>query len=166
MNAIVFFAAYRCRRVGWRRSVRICARKPRLAADWALARLVRILTGSELVHVSIAYNGQVLDPTIRGNTIYPVLWYVEKHPFLVACFTVPVGKDPRLITFSTGRRKRALPTFIRWCFCGLSRAPGDCVSVVSACLRTAGIHVPMRLVTPAQLHDWLERQGFERTNLE
>lgn len=141
------------------RVVPIRGRDPRFVG-W----LIRLLGRSEWVHVSIGHGLVVLDPALGGNSFWTLYDYAYRYPTLVWGYTVPVDNDPRLPDEeeSPPRRKRILPTLLRWATGGLWPT-NDCVQVVCRRLRAAGVHPPRRTTTPAQLWDWLRSEGYELT---
>jgi hypothetical protein len=124
--------------------------------------LTSLLTRSPISHTAIGFENQVLDPSIGGNLYWPLSAFVLGYKGLSWVFSVPVPLPPRLLDFveSPRRPKPILPTLIRWVSRGLFPTR-DCVQVVCRCLRDAGLPVPNRMTTPAQLFDWLRGEGYE-----
>lgn len=152
------------RRMSWRRRLRIVRKFKRRSYFWFLAWLVRTLTFSKLAHVSIGYNGAVLHPGILDNEYWPQIAYTLKYPTLTCAFTVPVNGPIDLDRYPKGA-KQVWPTVRKWICYGWAPATQDCVDIVKDCLAQGGVTVPRNVLSPQDLHDWLEKHSYERTDL-
>lgn len=152
------------RRMSWRARLRIAKRFPRRSYYWFLAWLVRTLTISKLAHVSIGYDGAVLHPGLIDNEYWPQIVYTLRYPTLVCAFTVPVDAPLDLRRYPVGCQT-IWPSVRKWLLCGYAPTTTDCVCIVKDCLRQGGVMVPRRVISPQDLHDWLEKQRYERTDL-
>jgi hypothetical protein len=134
-------------------------RRRHAVLDW----LVRRLSGWEVAHVAIGDGGAVLNPTYRGNRLWPFDAFALSHPGVAWGFLVPISRpiDWTPHEEDPPRPKPWMPTLARWATRGRWPRTRDCVAEVSACLRSAGVAVPRRVVTPAHLFDWLRAEGFE-----
>jgi len=117
--------------------------------------LLRVITYTEYTHVAIGYRGAVLDPVFAGNRFWPLIGYVVGYPGLYDAFEVPVSGDVPLEDYEGGGPKPVWPTLVRWLTAGVYQTD-DCVCVVCGALRKAGVDVPSYIISPGQLHRWLE----------
>ena len=169
-NLHIFFASARWskrRALTVRKRLRIARKFKRRSYFAFLSWLVRTLSGSQMAHCSVGFDGAVLDPGIRGNRFWPFKAYVLAYPTLICVFKVPVQHDVDLDRFRPGR-KPVLPTVVRWLTRGWWPWTNDCVCVALDCLHQGGVAVPVphRLVSPQQLHDWLKENRYERTEFQ
>lgn len=128
--------------------------------------VVRVLTGSRLIHCSISFDGGVLDPRVAGDSFWPFLTYIDDYPGLAWVVMVPLENSIDLDDASIPGPKPVLPSLVRWIAFGLTPAPRDCVSTVSRALRAGGVHVPKRVVSPKQLLRWLIQQEYPYSGIE
>lgn len=157
--SLVFFAS-----ATWPRPVklstvwRLFRRKRTRFRGWFLAFITRTLTCSPIAHISIEWNGAVLDPGIGGNQVWATLEYIRHFPTLLWMVKVPVLRPPPIERYEGDKRaKRALPSIARWATRGRVRT-NDCACTVTECLRDAGVNVPRAVVSPQQLFDWLTHE--------
>ena len=166
-KAFVFFSkGGRRHRIGLRRRTRIARRFPRRSIVNLIDIAVRTLTGSELIHCSIGFDGGVLDPRIGGDSFWPILNYIDDYPGLAWVVMVTLERSIDLDDISIPGPKPVLPSLIRWTVFGLAPAPEDCVSTVSRALRAGGICVPKRIVSPKQLLRWLIQQEYPHSGID
>lgn len=122
---------------------------------------IRTVTRSPLVHVAVEYDETVLNASFRGISLLSGPDFHEKTPDLAWRIDVPVTVAPDLIWWHQFRPKklRVITVITRWLTCGLTPSR-DCVAVVAAVLRSAGVVVPRRITTPGRLFDWLRARGY------
>lgn len=132
--------------------------------------IIRVLTLSRLVHCSIAVDGYpygVIDMTLRGTRFYPHGPYANHYPGLVIRFDIDLPRPPDMTLFEEPRPvpKSVWPIVLRWLTRGRTKSI-DCVTVVAQTLRSGGIGVPDRIVSPRQLCRWLISQGYTPIPME
>lgn len=121
--------------------------------------LVRLLTWWPSAHVAVGYDGVVLDPGIRGNTLWGLSVYESKYPGLVCRFSCQVPADPCFDRFALGERKSWIRTAAHWACRWLRPNDADCVQTVRLAMTNAGVRVPP-LCTPRSLYRWLQHRRW------
>ena len=126
--------------------------------DNLIGVLVSWLGRTRLAHVAVEHGGHVWNPLSCGDGFYDVWRYLAHYPGLQCVVWIPIDSYP-LLSRLERRRRRIWPSIIRVMTGG--RTPSDdCVYATVCLLRSHGIMVPKRTVTPDQLLHWLVSQGF------
>ncbi len=133
--------------------------------DWWKCVAIRWCSMSVLCHVSIGYDGVVLNPTIKGNFYFSRDSFIAHYPTLCAVFIVPVryGIDLSFFEYGVGVRKPSWPTFRRW-IAGGGPWNEDCLCIALACLQAAGVDAPPNTCTTAGLYRWLCHKGTDHVS--
>jgi hypothetical protein len=163
MHAVIFFSSGRWLRARRplppiTRRVRIWWRVPRRGVLYFLSWLVRVFSRSPIAHVSIGFEGAVLEPSIHGNRFYPLTWYAVKYPTLIGAMNVPLRAVIDLDRHPPRGPKSPWPTVRRVVLFGAAEVD-DCLCIVRECLRQGGLKVPNHILSPAALCRWLTRRG-------
>jgi hypothetical protein len=97
--------------------------------------------------------------------MFGLAWYITEYPTLAWMVTIPgLSVDIRGNAIIPPVPIAVLPSLLRWLTRGRHPAR-NCVTVVTDTLRDAWIDVPVSVVTPAHLFDWLRGEGYEFTDL-
>lgn len=137
----------------WRRHPLIAYR---LLLTWLIVRLSR----AELDHCAFGTAGVVLTISLSGVRFWPFWTFVRKYPRLALVYRVPLRRSVDLTRYEGMRRPRPAMTVLKWWTFGAIRTR-DCVCVTRQCLIAAGVPVPRRIVSPAQLEEYLRVEGYE-----
>lgn len=163
-HALIFFSAIPgadTSRLPWRRRLAILRRRPRKCYRLFLRWLICWVTGSELNHVAVAYDGAVLSVTKAGDAFFATTAYALTARGLSHLYDVPVSLPIDLDRHYHPEPHPAWPSVLRWWTGGIWPSR-DCVAVTCDCLREAGVDVPRRIYQPRQLDAWLSSRGFRR----
>lgn len=126
--------------------------------DRCVMALIRWCASGRFGHVAVAARGRVLNPLACGDRWFDLGQYVSRYPGLAAAVVIPVRRSPDLTRWAMTRR-RVWPSLVRWATRGRTPAE-DCVCTTGSVLRSVGVPVPTRIVTPDELHAWLVREGY------
>jgi len=127
--------------------------------------LIRVCGRWSIDHVAVGDDELMVDPRFGGAETHPARGFIRHQPGLTHLFHMQAPRRPALESVVLGRPNRALPTILRWLTRG--RVPTtDCVAVATAMLRSAGVEVPRRIVTPRQLNRWLLESDAELIQIE
>ena len=128
-----------------------------------MGALIRVCTRSPVCHVAIADDEVVLDPRLDGDLFRPLLPYVLHAPGLYALVRVRAPGPLALARHTPQGPRRLIPSLL----CHLTRGRWpcrDCVAVVKAHLRAAGLSVPRHITTPAGLYRWATNHDHAATH--
>lgn len=131
---------------------------PGLGFRELMSAIVAAVTCSPFVHVAIAQDGAVLDPTLDGDRISPELLWLDARRHQTVTLWVNAGP----IDLDAGRDaapRKVLPVVTKWLTLGLF-GYRDCVSVCSGRLRSGGVPVPFHIASPRELAEWLVMKGY------
>lgn len=128
---------------------------------FSLSAAIRSLTDFPYAHVSVGYDGVVLDPSMSGNALWPITSYLSHYPASWR-FSFRVPGSPCFERFALGDTKPS-----PWHKLAYWLAPrvfphaddSGCVHTVRLAMTNAGVRVPM-LTTPGDLYRWLDARGF------
>jgi len=155
----------------WRWKLRLIRREPALCYYLLGSHLIRWITRSAISHVLIEYDDVVLDPMFTRNKYWPADTFKKKYPGRRVHFTFQSDKPVDLKKWEQSKDRGAVvasvwgTTFrlILFFSRGRIRLSEDCVSMGTDALRTAGITVPVGIVSPQQLMNWLKEHGHACT---
>ncbi len=157
---IVYFVARKPKCI-----TKIVRRSPVLGFAVMLICLGRWMCRSQADHVSVGNSWIVLEVARTSSIVlYPTSQYILHRKGLAVAFTVPVEKSPDWGKYLGQPKANVLFTILKWMMNDPSLITYDCVETTAAVLRDCGLAVPS-VITPQQLHDWLEEQGYGRTEI-
>lgn len=133
-------------------------RQPLTGSWW-----VRLLTRSEIAHVSIGDGSVVLDPSDAGDRFIDEDRFVLCYPRLVAAVELLTPIPLGLHAHRPSPRRWLVWHLLRWMTRGRVRA-NDCMEVVVGHLAGAGVSIPRAVATPQALLNHLTRIGGRRVD--
>ena len=135
------------------------------------SELIKLIQRDKYSHVLLEYDDIVLDPMFSSNRYWTknefIKGYGGKKVFIK--IDTPVKLD--LTVWENNKEWGPLKAsvfgtvfrFLLFFSRGRIRLAEDCVSVAINALKMSGITVPIYVITPKQLREWLKEEGYDVT---
>lgn len=153
---------WRYRHLPWKaalRRLKAGSRSPFYAA------LTQALTGSEIVHCAVGQGDVVMEVRPDGVRFWPSIAYECKRG-VSWMFTIPTDHLIDWTPWENDTRPRGcVASLVYYASRGLFRT-SNCVTETKKALDQAGIDVPRRVLTPAQMWDWCRSEGYELSQVD
>lgn len=123
-------------------------------------RLIRLLGWSRWDHICVGYDQVVASAQADGYKFWAIDVFAERHPGLEVAYHVPLLFDIDLSFFEGSEAPGFWMTLLRWFTRGERVWTRDCVCMTIQCLVAGGIDIPVNLVSPRDVADWLFDNGY------
>lgn len=155
----------------WRWKLRLLRREPALCYYLFGSNLIGWITGCTFSHVLVEFDDVVLDPMFTRNKYWPADTFEKKYPGRRLYFSFQSSQPIDISKWEQTKPWGPVVAsvwgtvfrFILFFTKGRVRLSDDCVSMAVDALKTSGVKVPVGVVSPLQLMNWLKEQGYACT---